>query len=108
MLLGAPGTKSNGNFALRTTPISKKESFQNRLLPPFQKSRNASPQSTVTRSLGSFFRMTMRRPISTKGLCRVSSARAHGRADETGPSLAWDVKEASAGNVRAQSIVPTF
>ena len=55
-------------------------SFQKvNLLPPFQKSRNASPQSTVTRSLGSFLRMTTRRLVSTKGLRRVSSARAHGR-----------------------------
>ena len=51
----------------------------NFVLPPFQKSRNASPQSTVTRSLGSFLRMTTRRLVSTKGLRRVSSARAHGR-----------------------------
>ena len=49
------------------------------ILPPFQKSRNTLPQSTVTWSLGSFLRMTTRRPVSTKGLRRVSSARAHGR-----------------------------
>ena len=48
------------------------------LLPPFQKSRNASPQSTVTGSLGSFLRMTTRRPFSMKGQRLVSSARAHG------------------------------
>ena len=39
------------------------ESFSTSLekvLPPFQKSRNASPQSTVTRSLGSFLRMMRR------------------------------------------------
>ena len=33
---------------------------------------------------------------------------SHGRADEAGPLLARDVKEASAGNGRAQSSVPTF
>ena len=32
----------------------------------------------------------------------------NGRADETGPSLARDVKEASAGNGLAKSRVPTF
>ena len=69
------------------------------LLPPFHKSRNASSQSTVTWSLGSFLRMTTRHPMSTKGLRR---------ADEAGPSLARDVEEASAGNGRAQSSVPTF
>ena len=31
-----------------------------------------------------------------------------GRADEAGPSLAWDVEEASAGNGRVQSRVPIF
>ena len=78
------------------------------LLPPFQKSRNASPQSTVTGSLGSFLRMTTRSPVLTMGLHRVSSARAHGRADEAGPSLSRDVEQASAGNGRAQSSVPNF
>ena len=56
--------------------------------------------------------MKMRRLVSTKGLRRVSSTKAqamgHGRADEAGPLLAWDVEEASAGNVRAQSSVPIF
>ena len=37
------------------------------ILPPFRKSRNASPPSTVTRSLGSFLPMTTRRSVSTKG-----------------------------------------
>ena len=32
----------------------------------------------------------------------------HSRADEAGPSLARDVEEASAGNERAQSSIPTF
>ena len=32
----------------------------------------------------------------------------HGRAEEAGPSLAWDAEKASAGNGRAQSSVPTF
>jgi len=32
----------------------------------------------------------------------------HGRADEAGPLLVWGVEEASAGNGRAQSRVPTF
>ena len=32
----------------------------------------------------------------------------HGRFDKAGPSLARDVEEASAGNGRAQSSVPTF
>jgi len=32
----------------------------------------------------------------------------HGRADEAGPPLAWDIEEASAGNGRAPSSVPTF
>ena len=36
------------------------------VLPPFKKSRNALPQSTVTRSLGSFLLMTTRRPVPTK------------------------------------------
>ena len=45
---------------------------------------------------------------STKGPRQVSSARAHGRADEAGPSLARDVQEASAGDGQAQSSVPTF
>ena len=31
------------------------------ILPPFQKSRNVLPRSTVTRSLGSFLRMATRR-----------------------------------------------
>ena len=53
--------------------------------PPFHKSRYALPQSTVTRSLVSFLRMTMRRPVPTKGLRRVSSARAHGH----GPWQTW-------------------
>ena len=52
--------------------------------------------------------MTPRRPVPTKGLSRVSSARAHGRDDEAGPLLAWDIEEASAGNGRAQISVPTF
>ena len=46
--------------------------------------------------------------MSTKGLPRVSSDRAHGRADQAGPSLAQDVEEASAGNGRAQSSIITF
>ena len=49
-----------------------------KVLPPFQKSRNASPKSTVTRLLGSFLRMTTRRPVPMKGLRLVSSAMAHG------------------------------
>ena len=49
-----------------------------KLLPPFPKSRNALPQSTVTPSLESFLRMTTRCPVSTKGLHRVCCARAHG------------------------------
>ena len=32
----------------------------------------------------------------------------HGRADEAGPSLPKDAEEASAGNGRALSSVPTF
>ena len=43
-----------------------------------KKNRTALPQSMVTRSLGSFLRMTTRRVVSTKGLNRVSSGRAHG------------------------------
>jgi len=43
-----------------------------------KKSRNALPQCTVTRSLGSILRMATRRLVSTKGLRQVSSARAHG------------------------------
>ena len=54
-------------------------SHSRNILPPFQKSRNASPQSTVARSLGSFLRMTTKRTVSTKGLLQVCSARAHGR-----------------------------
>ena len=42
-----------------------------------------------------------------KGLRQVSSARA-ARADKAGPSLAWDIQEASAGNGLAQSNIPTF
>ena len=52
--------------------------------------------------------MMTRLPVSTKGLRRVSSARAHGRADEAEPSLARDVEEASVGNGQAKSSVPTF
>ena len=44
------------------------------ILPPFQKSGNASPTSTVTWSLRSFLRMTTRRPVSMKGLRCVSSS----------------------------------
>jgi len=92
------------------------ESFMvNELLPLFIKSRDTSPKSKVTRSLGSFLRITTRRLVSTKGPSRVSSARAHGRwamghgrADEAGPSLERDVEEASAGNGRALLSVPTF
>ena len=58
---------------------SQEQRVSLQILPPFQKSRNASPPSTVTRLLGSFLRMTTRRHVSTKGLRRVSSARAHGR-----------------------------
>ena len=47
-------------------------------LPPFLKSSNALAKKT-TRSLSSFLLMTMRLPVSTMGLCLVSSARAHGR-----------------------------
>ena len=36
-------------------------------------------QWTVTQSLGSFLLLTTSRPVSTKGLRRVSSARAHDR-----------------------------
>ena len=74
----------------------------------FKKVGNALPKSTVTWSLGSFLPMTTRCPVSTKGLRQVSSARAHGRAYEAGPSLAWDVEEASTGKGQAQSSVPTF
>ena len=55
----------------------------------------------ITRSLGSFLGITTRRPVSANGLSRVSPY-------EAGPSLAWEVEEASAGNGRAQSRVPTF
>ena len=41
-------------------------------------------------------------------LCKGPWPVGHGRADEVGPSLARDVEEASAGNGRAQSSVPTF
>ena len=76
-----------------------------------KKSGNALPQSTVTRSVAEEFPADddkTRRPVSTKGLHQVSSARAHGRADEVGPSFAQDVELASAGNRPAQSSVPTF
>ena len=59
--------------------------------------------------------MMTRHPVSTKGLRRVSSARAHGqqamahgKADKAGLSLAQDGEEASAGNGRVQSSVSTF
>ena len=57
--------------------LTEKVSFF--ILPPFKKSRKAVPLSTVTQLLGSFLRMTTRCPVPTKGLRRVSSARAHGR-----------------------------
>ena len=52
-------------------------------------------------------------PFQHCGLWRVGSAMAHGamgpgRADEAGPSLSRDVEEASAGDGRSQSSVPTF
>ena len=50
--------------ARRLAPEKKEGVF---LLPPFHKSRNALPQSTVTRSLGSLLRMTTRR---RGGICR--------------------------------------
>ena len=47
--------------------------------------------------------MTTRRPVPTKGMRRVSPARAYGRADEAGPWLVRDIKEASAGNGTSQT-----
>ena len=80
---------------MQVNPSEMRFTLRLKILLPFKKSRNTLPQYTVTRE---FPADDARRPVSTKGLRQVSSARAHGRADEAGPSLARDIEEASAGD----------
>ena len=74
----------------------------------FGKVRNASPQSAVTRSLGSFLRMTTKRPVSMKGLprqlCHGPWPFSHGPWQSLFGVALWleqDVSSSSAGNSRA-------
>ena len=69
--------KENLESVLGKSKLKKKLDEVKMILPPFHKSRNDLPKSTVTWSIDNFLQLTTRNPMSIKGLCRVSPAMGH-------------------------------